>query len=566
MKASEKNFGFMREENCIEVPFFQRAYAWDKEQWEQLFKDLKESYKDNKKDHFLGSVIFKQLATNAGEGSKRSLIDGQQRLTTFSLLVKVLYECLDDEDKSDYTEYLFQKPTKNKKPRIEHSKVDREVFAAVLRGDDGINHLYQNEKIFQCYQYFKEQIENEKLDFRDFLDFILESKLWVAINLEANEDEQKIFDSINTAGLRLTATDIIKNAIFAKALKIGADYEKLYKECWEAVFEVKENREFWEIEVEIGRIKRVQSEIFLHAFAVVGQFFNPEKNSLEDLSFLYKGYIENFNNNELENFLKHIKEYAKIYINLPFFKGGALRFDEDMKRLFHIISVINVNTAMPLILFLSHSVKEQTLLNECLQVIENYIMTRYVCGYDTNSYNKKFAAIVRSIDLNNPLGDLKEKLNDIPSRSELEKALGHLYLNNRAPKLILFWIELYRRYLSKDKQDLVELNYDYTLGHLIPQTWQTHWKDIVGDDEKAKNYIYQIGNMTLLKGSLNSTIKNCAWKIKLEGDGSRKNCIKKCADLLITRELLDKNEWNLQSVEGRSARLIEEFFKIWKIE
>ena len=247
MKASEKNFGFMREENCIEVPFFQRAYAWDKEQWEQLFKDLKESYKDNKKDHFLGSVIFKQLATNAGEGSKRSLIDGQQRLTTFSLLVKVLYERLDDEDKSDYTEYLFQKPTKNKKPRIEHSKVDREVFAAVLRGDEGINHLYQNEKIFQCYQCFKEQIENEKLDFRDFLDFILESKLWVAINLEANEDEQKIFDSINTAGLRLTATDIIKNAIFAKALKIGADYEKLYMECWEAVFEVNENREFWAI-------------------------------------------------------------------------------------------------------------------------------------------------------------------------------------------------------------------------------------------------------------------------------------------------------------------------------
>ena len=225
-----------------------------------------------------------------------------------------------------------------------------------------------------------------------------------------------------------------------------------------------------------------------------------------------------------------------------------MRFDEDMKRLFHIISVINVNTAMPLILFLSHSVKEQTLLNECLQVIENYIMTRYVCGYDTNSYNKKFAAIVRSIDLDNPLGDLK-KSSMIYGRSELEKALGHLYLNNRAPKLILFWIELYRRYLSKDKQDLVELNYDYTLEHLIPQTWQTHWKDIVGDDERAKNYIYQIGNMTLLKGSLNSTIKNCAWKIKLEGDGSRKNCIKKCADLLITRELLDKNEWNLQSVE-----------------
>lgn len=89
MKANESNFSFMQEESLIEIPFFQRAYVWEQEQWEQLFDDLSKSF-ESKKEHFLGSIILKQLPSSAGEGAKRSLIDGQQRLTTFSILIKAL--------------------------------------------------------------------------------------------------------------------------------------------------------------------------------------------------------------------------------------------------------------------------------------------------------------------------------------------------------------------------------------------------------------------------------------------------------------------------------------------
>lgn len=125
------------------------------------------------------------------------------------------------------------------------------------------------DKIIRCYEYFTKQIkEVEYHKDKEFLEFILNSKLWVTINLDTNEDEQKIFDSINTAGLKLTATDIIKNALFAKAMELNTDYEKLYKEYWDNLFEAKENKEFWEEEIATGRLKRVQSEIFLHAFAI----------------------------------------------------------------------------------------------------------------------------------------------------------------------------------------------------------------------------------------------------------------------------------------------------------
>ncbi len=566
MKAVESSFSFIEQESLIEIPFFQRSYVWRDEQWEQLFHDLKESY-ENKKEHFLGSIILKQLPTNAGDGSKRSLIDGQQRLTTFSILIKVLYEQLDNDDKSDYATYLFKKPTKEKIPKIKHSKFDEVAFNEILRAKniDSINNNIVNHKnMLDCYKYFTEKIK--KVDVKKFLDFILNSKLWVTINLDADEDEQKIFDSINTAGLKLTATDIIKNAIFAKAIEINIDYEKLYAECWQTIFESESNRDFWEQELTTGRLKRVQSEIFLHAFAVIEGFFNPKSNSLEDLSSLYKNHIKKFNGKQLENFLYNIKQYAMIYYDFPHINNETpLCFDDNIKRLFHILSVTDTSTAMPIVLFLSFHLKDKEILDNCLKVIEIFIVTRWLCKRDTKHYNNMFASMVGKIKQNNPLKTLKEELIDVPSKEELQESLKNLNDNKKA-KIVLFWIELYRRYNNKDKQDVIELTYQYTLEHLMPISWKEYWGEIVVDEENAENCIYQIGNMTLLKNRLNNAIKNATWNIKLNGDGSRKNSIKKCTDLLITRELLDIKEWNLNTINKRSNKLVLEFFKIWNPE
>ena len=94
MKANEKDFSFMATENNIEIPFFQRPYVWSKIQWEQLFDDLLYSFKESR-SHFLGSIILKQLPTRTGEWTRKSLIDGQQRLTTFSILIKSIFDILE---------------------------------------------------------------------------------------------------------------------------------------------------------------------------------------------------------------------------------------------------------------------------------------------------------------------------------------------------------------------------------------------------------------------------------------------------------------------------------------
>ncbi|TKX29837.1 hypothetical protein CQA38_03470 [Campylobacter sp. MIT 12-5580] len=568
MKANESNFGFMQNEELIIIPFFQRAYVWKEEQWEQFFDDLLESFK-RQKEHFLGSIILKQLTTNAGEGSKRSLIDGQQRLTSFSILVKALYDKLDDGDKADYANYLYRRPTKDKNAKIEHSKIDKISFDRILKATN-FNSIEKNEKsrLHACYQYFTIRVEGLE-ESRKFLDYILNSQLWVVINLEKDEDEQQIFDSINSTGVKLTASDIIKNALFDKAIALETNYEELYKEYWEDIFEVENTIDFWQEELSTGRVKRTRSEIFLHAFAVIEGFFDAD-SSLEYLSNLYKEQIKNFNKDSLKKFLQKLKEYALIYQDFPKIdKNMTLNFKNPELKLFHILKITETNTIAPLLLKLKAILKDKENLHLCFKLLECFILYRWLCASTTKGYNKIFAKLAQIINKNNAYDSILNNLKDeIPKQDKVKESLisKDFNIKNGKATLVLFWIELYRRFKNKNKQDIIELCYEYTLEHLMPQKWQNNWENIGQNEEYARSLIYQIGNMTLLTRSLNSTIKNSSWKIKLNGNGKEDKYIKSCADLLITKELLDIEQWNEEEISKRTERLIKEFFEIWNIE
>lgn len=193
---------------------FQRPYVWNRAQWKQLFNDLLNGFKEQRL-HFLGSIILKQLPSPMVEGSRRSLIDGQQRLTTFSILVKSVYDMLDEVRMNDYAGYLYAKPRSEKNPKIKHSHINRASFESIIKAKNYLEfcEVKNDDKLISCYKYFSERLKNSNLESSDivrFLDYILEMKLWVVINLDENEDEQKIFDSINSVGLVLSSIDIIK--------------------------------------------------------------------------------------------------------------------------------------------------------------------------------------------------------------------------------------------------------------------------------------------------------------------------------------------------------------------
>ncbi|MCI6217118.1 MAG: DUF262 domain-containing HNH endonuclease family protein [Helicobacter sp.] len=565
MEAKANGFEFVRDEKRLTIPFFQRAYVWKKEHWEQFFNDLQKSF-ESKKEHFLGSVIIKR---HQGQDNFSMVIDGQQRLTTFSILIKVLYNSLKPDDQNDFKNYLFETYTDNE-PKIYHSKFDREKYIKILQDSSAIDPK-EDKGIFGCFNYFKSQVksfDNNKTF--SFMKYIIDSKLWVVVCLNANEDEQKIFDSINSTGEKLTATDIIKNALFYEAIKETDEKQATnwYEKYWKSTFESKENLEFWNAEIPTSSTRRVRSEIFLHAFAIIKGLFDPEKHSLKKLSSLYKDYIRTIDEKELENLLSCIQKLANIYRNFPEINEDTrFRFDEYEKRFFHIVETFDIHTVLPLVIYLKDTLqKDEQTYRQCLHRLEILIL----CNPQKKNYNKFFARIIKESQKEN--GDLEKFLtNKIESNYLSSLQIDHVkewlcYITrNSEAKLILFWIELYRRHKEKEYKDIIELQYVYTLEHLMPQSWREHWENIGVNDEKAKGLIHQIGNMTLVKGRLNAALQNLDWQSKLNGNGKDKNFISKNADLLITKELLNKKEWDENKIKKRTKQFIKDFIEIWDI-
>ncbi|VEJ52366.1 Protein of uncharacterised function (DUF1524) [Campylobacter insulaenigrae] len=346
---------------------------------------------------------------------------------------------------------------------------------------------------------------------------------------------------------------------------------KYYQEYWDSVFDKnEEEQEFWNEEIETGRIKRSKSEIFLYSYAIIKGIFNTEIHNLSGLSLLYKDYIKNLNENDLKELLKELKDYARIYRNFPDInKTTVFKYENYELRFFHIIHIYKTNTVLPLILFLKNLLSQnENIYKECLYLLEMLILL----NPETKDYNKFFSKIIKKfkkINIDDMLNIIKVEIYDRYGKyfneDEIKNWLS--YIDNKDATLILFWIELYRQEQNKDyKDNTLGLNYVYTLEHLLPQSWQEHWSDIIKDDDEAEEFIYQIGNMTLLKGKLNSSLKNMCWNVKLNGDGKAKNYICKNADLLINKELREKKLWNKDEIKDRTEKFINDFFKIWNIE
>ncbi|AJC89912.1 HNH endonuclease family protein [Campylobacter subantarcticus] len=340
-----------------------------------------------------------------------------------------------------------------------------------------------------------------------------------------------------------------------------------YQDYWNNVFDKDEaTQEFWNKEIETGRIKRSRSEILLHSYAIIKGIFKSE-HSLSHLSLLYKEHIKNLDENELKQILKELKDYAEIYRNFPDInKETIFKYEEYELRFFHIIHVYDTNTILPLILFLKNLLNQkESIYKECLYLLEVLIVCNILCNVSSKDYNKFFPQIIKkvqNVDIDDISNIIKSIIYDKYKESFNNNIIQNYlcYINNKFATLILFWIELYKREQKKDyKDDTSPLEYNYTLEHLLPQSWETHWSDIIQDKEEAEEFIYQIGNMTLLKGKLNSALKNNSWNNKL-------NRIEGNADLLINKELLDKKSWTKTDIEKRTTKFINDFFEIWNVD
>ncbi len=555
---------------ALQIPFFQRSYVWKESQWERFLEDM-EMISENNHPHFLGSVILKQqqTPTDGNAGDIRTVIDGQQRLTTLNLFFKVL--CLKTDLNGSFNR-VFR--LMNDTVALDHNRNDREVFEQILDLTE-LNDISGESNIVEAYRYFVDHINTETIDFSRVLNNIM----FVGIDLGNEEDEQQIFDTINSLGVRLTTAELLKNYFFNK------QNIQQFVETWESVFEPdEETKRFWDRELIIGRMRRNNIDVFFHAFLQI-KLQNNDLNittvdkkrmsKVEGLFDSYKHFIGKFYNNDKSKLLGEIKEYALLYKdNIDYdVIDRDLSPDYGIDRINAIIFGLDNSTLIPYVLYVLKEVSSLDQRNGIFKYLESYIMRRIINKDSNKNYNRLFSGSLISNKISNrtSLVELIEKKADktdaMPADEEIKRSFNDNSLINRQTAGILYLIESRIRNRAVHSTALLGMN-RYSLEHLMPKKWENHWNGIQTEEAKQirNKKLLTLGNLTIITASLNSSIRDADWTTKKAGRNNSHGLVHYASGIELISSYLEYEEWNEEKIEERAQFLYEKAIQVWPSE
>lgn len=556
----------------VEVPFFQRSYVWKEDLWARLLEDMEFVVK-TKKPHFLGSIILKEgRKPKQGENFAdcRTIVDGQQRLTTFLIFMKVL--CLKLKQTA-----LFdcQFRIMGQMIALRHGRNDIRAFEKIMSLDkaEKIDNPEPTSRIIGAFNYFVEHIDESKLDIMT----IFVNTQFVRIDLDADEDEQQIFDTINSLGVNLTTSELLKNYFFNR--ETVGEYDKK----WADVFEQDaDTKIYWDKEIETGRIKRAVIDIFFDSYF---QLFIQDKKyniSNEDklmysrvdrLAQSYQHFINTYCDGNKNIVLDQMKDYAECFrSNLkPDQCEMSIPKEESIERINVVIFGLKNTTMIPYILYIAKNVQDKTELDKMYGILESYIMRRVVVHASTKNYNNLFTSLIlnKVLDSQTLISRLKgngDATTYCPDDSELKIGFESSKLVNLQSKGIIYLIESKIR-PENSSTALLGFN-NYSLEHLMPKKWRNNWGSCASEDEEKKrdSILLTLGNLAIIPQALNASIRDAAWNVKKIGKGQNKPGLLLCASGLCTlHNVLQKNIWDESEIENRADWLLTQAKNIWKI-
>jgi hypothetical protein len=408
---------FMQPQRLI-VPLFQRPYVWNEDnQWEPLWADVVRVAQrvlnhpaGNVHPHFLGAVVLQQVQKNTGQMQERTVIDGQQRLTTLQLLLDALH-CELITAKAIKPAARIEPLVRNAEPfcsapedqfKVWPTNRDRPAFNAVMSASPPMDHDavgYRGERMVEAHRFFSEQArEWLRLDGdnglparAEALETAVREKLQiVVIDLAADENAQEIFETLNARGAPLSAADLIKNFVFQRLLEKGTNVGNAYQEYWKD-FETG----FWEKEISVGRLFHPRSAIFLNHWLIA-------RTGKEVLAKEVFQRFKRFADDEARDapMLELLRQiYAASQVYRSFIEQGAkLTGPVDRIALFaYRTGVLESEVVKPLVLSLldpNQNPIPPAQLIRALSVVESWMVRRMLVRATTKAYNQVFAELV----------------------------------------------------------------------------------------------------------------------------------------------------------------------------
>ena len=545
------------------VPIFQRNYSWQKSQYEQLWFDILRASKfKEKQNHFIGSIVYIDMGTPAGRPQQLLLIDGQQRLTTISILLcaikdyvqkfnletklinlaKIKNQFLYNSDEIDEDRYKLLLNVQDKETYIK--LIDNTIFT--------VNKPATN--IIKCYEFFYERIEDfikQHGQIDEIYAGIFKLSL-VSISLDKDSDNpQMIFESMNSTGKDLSQTDLLRNYLLMDLTP--EKQTRLYKTYWKSMEEL-----FGE---DIYKNDVNKFDYFIRDFLTL----KSDTGYICKINNVYENFKRYYLDNNCEKFavLKDLFTYAKYYACIDLLQEK----DDELKLYWQEFKKLDSHVVYPFLLKLYDDYSCQILIKEdfkkILQVVISYLWRRAICEIPTNSLSKTFATLYQAVDKDDYVNSVikafvfKSSYKRFPSDYEVREKLQTKDIYHF--RLRKYLLEALENYYHKEPIDLNTAN--YTIEHIMPQNIEHNllWQQMLGEDwqEVHSLYLHTLGNLTIT--GYNAEMSNKSFWEKVNGESGFKH-----SHLKLNESIAQSDVWNKKAIQRRTNILTDIILKIWK--
>lgn len=593
-----------------EIPPFQRPYVWTEEdQWQPLWDDIErltENVMQAGEDtdrlaaiggHFLGAVVLKLLDSPAGDPGRRSVIDGQQRLTTLQLLLDaaqiVIEEHGFEEDSESLSELVANKSRRfahtHKRFKLWPSRIDRAVFERVMDNGRGIPEDLEDSRIAQAHRFFVEAIsvwaetsgDPDKTALRlNALASVLQQMLQVVtINLGINDDDQLIFETLNDRGTPLLAADLIKNFVFQRCEEISADVDTWADRYWQDF-----DGDWWRDQVSQGRLYRSRIDLFLQYWLTMRTLSEVPTDSVfsrfrsfaaEQLSSLA----------EAELFLQGLRNDADTFRDLAQLDPGSASGSFYSR----VVESLELGAFIPMLLWMISDNPPRHQVDRALSAVESWAVRRTLLRRTMKDVNKLVVALLQELNrrpldevgdatvefLMGQTADAREWPTDDQLLDEMPRTKVYGNIKQQRLRTILAALEMRAR---TDRHEEVSLPPKLEIEHVMPKGWRSYWGEGVAHDPEASierdRTINTIGNLTLVTQKLNVALSNRPWTDeeaqivaptgKDAGVGKR-SLLSRFSILVLNKEIVDEHisGWSETDIADRTERLAALVTEVW---
>lgn len=571
------------------IPKYQREYTWSNRDWEALFDDILE----NERNYYLGSIICINQSTDAMSVQKLEVVDGQQRLTTVSLLIAAIYsflkknqEDLDDEQKVELVNLkrmlILRDPSNHLRltPQIQNNNLaDFKSVLQKLGLIEFADHLpYAHlRRINLAFRYFSTKLESlvEELGqpVAKILDFLekLKSATLVKIEVDSHSNAFILFESLNNRGVPLSPVDLIKNNLLARLEEIEPHSTDSSYEEWNRVL------------ADLGDDYNDHERFFR-------QFYNALRSDLKEISHaplatrsnliaIYDKLIKA----DPKLFLKKISTASKIYSKYisPNHNDVSLELDESLLKLQRIQGA----PSYLLLLYLEFNKEELNLNNSQLKKVVDYLVNFFVRRNVTDIPPTRDLARI-FMQIIDEVGDRKSDAvvglichhllyKSASDEAFLEKLNGQIYKENADATRFILCAVAESTMTLETKVDLWKKHnkiYEWTIEHVLPQTenLNSDWLHMIAGGDKTKaieiqqNYVHRLGNLTIT--GFNSNMNASSFEKKQNLKNKSGQPIGYNNGLVLNKDLFETKEWSAKQIEERTQTLIKQVMRLFSLD